>query len=412
MSSRLNYYFRQKVTEAELDSGFALLEDADQAQATDLAFIGVLSGMVVTQRGAGPNLTVDVSAGKAYDKDGSRISFTGTQNVNVAVDESAVTTTVSGGGNSKIVSVFAKFLRVLSDPRTDGNSVTVYFSEAEGFAFVIRQGAEAVSPTPPPLDPAFILLADITRSFGGTTITNAMIDTSAASRREDCFVTAGSPHMLRRGLVKDGLSDVLGWLNTEIADRGTAVTGVQTNLDNHINDATDAHDASAVSYLGSGNWTDATAVVATDVEGAIDEIVSDLGATTGDVKIGSPTRALVYTFGLALGSIGSQLEAIRDYIDQGVQGRRVHTLTANTTLGVHRQVLANTTGGAFTLTLPAPALGAEFWVKDPLGTWGTNNLTLARFGAEKIENVVASRVFSADFGSFRVFSNGTDWFLD
>ncbi len=48
MSDRLNYYFRQRVTEDELDLGFANAEDAERALMTDMHVTGVLAGAVVT----------------------------------------------------------------------------------------------------------------------------------------------------------------------------------------------------------------------------------------------------------------------------------------------------------------------------------------------------------------------------
>jgi hypothetical protein len=45
---------------------------------------------------------------------------------------------------------------------------------------------------------------------------------------------------------------------------------------------------------------------------------------------------------------------------------------------------ANTTAGSFTITLPAtPALNARVYIADVAGTFGTNNLVVARNG-EKI----------------------------
>lgn len=410
MADRLNYYFRQKVTEAELDLGFENLELADQDIMVDQGQVGILRGMVVTQRGAGANLSVDVSAGTAYDKTGQRIQFSATQNVSVAVDENAVSTAVVGGANSKKISVFAKFTRVLTDPRTDGNAATVFFSEAEGFEFVVRQSAEAPSPTPVALDPTYILLADITRSFGQTTIVNGNIDAMPSQRREDAFVYNAATHNLRRGLVLDAFKDILDWIG--LADN--AMTA-------HLVDTVDAHDASAISYLGSGNWADMTVgISSTNVESALDEIISDLAATTGDVKIGSPTRnGANNIFNLPSGSVGAQIAAIAAQIDNGPIARSVTTISGSTGLSTsHRQCLVDTTSAPITLTLPQIStvpVGREFWLKDPKGTWGTNNLTLARHGSDgaaKIENVAASRVFAGDFTSVRVFTNGTDWFLD
>lgn len=399
MSGRKNYYFRQKVTEAELDAGFNLLEVADRNWDTDISFVGVAKNAVVTEKGAGANLTVDISGtGAVYDKLGERISWVGTQNVDVSVDESAASTAVTTPGNLKIVSVFAKFKRLLTDPRTDGNSMTVFFDEAESFEFIVRQGAEAVSPTPPPLDATFILLADITRSFGQTQILNANINTFGTNRREDMFVSTGTPRSLRRGVVRDALADLLSFYN------------------NHVNGAADKHAATAVDAAIAALWADATGIAGTTVDAALEEVVSDLAALTGDVKVGSPARAASFLFGLSSGSVGSQLAAIQALLDIGTRGRKVTTVlfgaSPYTLLSTDRQINANTTGGAISLNLPAPAHGIEYHVKDPVGTWGTNNLTLVRFGSEKIENVAANRVFAADFGSFRVYTDGTDWFLD
>lgn len=56
--------------------------------------------------------------------------------------------------------------------------------------------------------------------------------------------------------------------------------------------------------------------------------------------------------------------------------------TANYTIVSLDRIIADTTGGAFTLTLPlSPVVGDEAEVWDGQGTWGTNNLTFARNGS-------------------------------
>tara|TARA_R110002126_G_scaffold28540_4_gene95147 strand:+ start:1338 stop:2819 length:1482 start_codon:yes stop_codon:yes gene_type:complete len=57
------------------------------------------------------------------------------------------------------------------------------------------------------------------------------------------------------------------------------------------------------------------------------------------------------------------------------------TKTANYTAVANDGVLTNTTGGAFTVNLPAsPANGDQVIIADAGGTWGTNNLTVGRNG--------------------------------
>jgi hypothetical protein len=76
-------------------------------------------------------------------------------------------------------------------------------------------------------------------------------------------------------------------------------------------------------------------------------------------------------------------------------------------------ILVDTSGGAFTLTLPNPAsvTGQPFYIVDKTGFLSTNNLTLARFAAEMIEGLAASKVFQTSWGGWIVFSDGTDWYV-
>ena len=296
MSNRLDYYFRQRVTEAELDLGFAELEQADQNLAADLGFTGVLANAVVSQHAPVPDLTVDVSGpGAILDQLGQRIFFSALQNVSVAQDENGVSTAVSAAGKEKIVSVFVKFDRALSDPRVDGNSLTVFFRRDESFKFVVAQGAEAAAggAIPPPLRSDSILLADVTRSFAQTQVIAGNISNA---RRQDAFVIAGSPRSLRRGRTIDGLSDLLGYYNA------------------HVNSASDRHPAAAIDYAGGSNWADGTTNPATTVEAQLDKLVSDLMATSGAPKVGAAATAGSPN-ALGAGSVKSQLDALLGFIN-------------------------------------------------------------------------------------------------
>ena len=311
MAQRKDYFFRQKVTEQELDQGFDGLENADRQQMLDLGLIGVLQNGVVTEKSGTPDLTVDISgSASVHDKLGQRIAWGAIQNLDVSVDENSVSTTVAGGGNEKIVSVFASFDRVLTDPRIDGNSVTVFFDRAESFAFVVRQGGEGGAPaTPPGLDSEFILLADIRRSFGQTQIFNSDITPPGGSyvgitnRREAAFDLSAGALVVLAG-------------TPETSDQA-----ILTELNNHITDVGNAHDASAIQLAVATLWLDGAGIVATDVDEGFEEMVADLADTTGNGgsdKLGS--GALTSWLGgrtRALGSIFDQLEAIG--IDLGIQ---------------------------------------------------------------------------------------------
>ena len=94
------------------------------------------------------------------------------------------------------------------------------------------------------------------------------------------------------------------------------------------------------------------------------------------------------------------------------------TKTSNyTILSTDRIIYVDTSGGGFTLTLPDPTtvstttVTQNFQIIDTAGTLSTNNLTLARFGTEKIEGLAASKVFQTDWGGWVISTNHTDWFV-
>lgn len=68
-------------------------------------------------------------------------------------------------------------------------------------------------------------------------------------------------------------------LDTEIARATAAEDLVQDNLDNHINDATDAHDATAISYDGT-----VSTLTSTNVQDAIDELTNRPSGSPGDIQ--------------------------------------------------------------------------------------------------------------------------------
>lgn len=175
--NRHDYYFGQHVTDAELDEGFDFAEVADRAMMSDEGIFGVCKGFGVAEHSPAPNMTVDVAGpGAAYDQLGQRISFPSLQNCDVSVDHNGAGTAVVNPGNEKIVSVFIKFKRVLSDPRIDDHPATVYFLSSESWEFYVTQGAEGAHPVAPPaLEADAVLLADVHLIFGQASVLNADI---------------------------------------------------------------------------------------------------------------------------------------------------------------------------------------------------------------------------------------------
>jgi hypothetical protein len=69
------------------------------------------------------------------------------------------------------------------------------------------------------------------------------------------------------------------------------------------------------------------------------------------------------------------------------------------------------TSSARTLNLPAPANNAYLVVKDITGQAGTNNITVARNGSEKIDGASSNKTLNINYGFWMFVSDGTDWFL-
>lgn len=372
MSHRLDYYFRQRVSEAELDLGFSQLEQADRDLAADLGFTGVIANAVVSQHAPVPDLTVDISApGAVTDQLGQRIFFSALQNVNVAQDDNGVSTGVSGAGKEKIVSVFAKFDRALSDPRVDGNSLTVFFRRDESFKFIVVQGAEASAggAIPPPLRSDAILLADLTRSFGQTQVLNANL---SIARRQDAFVASASPRSIRRGRTLEAVTDLLAFYNA------------------HVNGTADRHPAAAVDYAGGGAWADGGTNPATTVEAQLDKLVADLTATSGAPKVGAAATAGSPN-ALAAGTVKSQLDALLAAVNAHI----------NLASGAHAASATSYAGGgnwADGTTNPATTVEAQLdkVITDLAGAGGADKLgaTVASLWADAT-GVAATRVKTA-----------------
>ena len=87
----------------------------------------------------------------------------------------------------------------------------------------------------------------------------------------------------------------------------------------------------------------------------------------------------------------------------------VDNYTANATLAAFVTALANTSGGAFTLTLPAsPRANDEIIILDAAGTFDTNNLTVGRNG-NTIQGSSSDLVCDVENVAIRLHYTGSDW---
>jgi hypothetical protein len=114
------------------------------------------------------------------------------------------------------------------------------------------------------------------------------------------------------------LSGVTSAVQTQINSKAS-----QTDLDNHINDASDAHDASAISSVPAGN------LAATDVQGALNELQSDVDTRALDSAVIKKDGSVTYTAAQSMGgfkitSLGTPTAAsdaaTKGYVDNALEG--------------------------------------------------------------------------------------------
>lgn len=179
MANRRDFFFKQRVTEGELDDSNLQLELADHDIKKD-AFCGangfLMANVTVVQELAG-TLRIDIGTGLGWDKDGQRV-----ENPNASTFEDL--STHQDGALQVDVNVYMQFDRFLSDPRTDGLGNTVNFKRDESFQIVVDPGAPGGGP--PALDPTKgIFLAEVAIPASPGVITNAEIDTSGQNLKSD-----------------------------------------------------------------------------------------------------------------------------------------------------------------------------------------------------------------------------------
>ena len=295
-----DWFYKQIVTQDQMDESYGWAEDADHDSVVDQNMWG-LNRVIGTEWDSSEtspaSLSMEVSGGphRAYGKTGERIYLSNAvETLDCSVDEYGVSTSVVGAANSRYLSVFVRFKRLLADPEVDGSSVLVYTRKYEDAELFVRQGAEAVAPTKPALLSDALLVCDIELAYAQTTIQNTHIDTD---RTEWWYSKTGMA----------SLSDHIGG-------------NVKVTLE-ALWDALDTVAGGGGPFTFSSTWFGGTPVGSspTTVSAALNAIVSDLAASSGSPLIGTPNVSTTYVSWTSQ-SVGGALSAIATAVNGHIGG--------------------------------------------------------------------------------------------
>jgi hypothetical protein len=204
-----------------------------------------------------------------------------------------------------------------------------------------------------------------------------------------------------------GFNNVVGTLNLEAINilqlySATYGYGFYVNLGN------------AVAYFGGGSTSSPVQVTwSTSTAPTIQSGTSATSLTGGTQKNGASDirqagNAVTYLSSTAAGSTtGTAVTTLT-----GALAVTVNTVSSTYTIDnstTDYEVWANTSGGSFTITLPAPTAGRQLVLVDSTNSFATHNLTLARHGSENIDGVAASKVYAAAGTRATITSDGTNW---
>jgi uncharacterized protein (AIM24 family) len=130
--------------------------------------------------------------------------------------------------------------------------------------------------------------------------------------------------------------------------------------------------------------------------------------TAGAVPYGTGTAYAFTSSGTAGQVLTSNGSSAPTWAAAAAGGITYTRVTSTTTLTNNQGVIADTTGGSFTVNLPAsPSTGAQVWLADG-GAWGTNNLTVGRNGST-IEGAAENLVCDITGVGIQMLYDGTTW---
>lgn len=253
---------------------------------------------------------------------------------------------------------------------------------------------------------------DFTAAFAdnnGTSFVEAASD-GALSGSTDVVVVAAPASGFRRIIKKifiENKDTAAVTITVKYDNNGTQRTIAKVTLqvgDTWTTDGTFDTNGALKQTLGSVNLSSVTGTL-----GVANGGTGSATLTANNVLLGNGTSALQV---VAPGTTGNVLTS--DGTTWGSAalpaGGLTYIYTTTPVTATDKQgVLADTSGGAFTVTLPAtPSTGAQVVVADAGSSWGTNNLTVARNGST-INGTAENLVCDISGVSVQFVYDGTTW---
>jgi hypothetical protein len=254
-------------------------------------------------------------------------------------------------------------------------------------------------------------------TWGQITNTNLLILEQAIGGYDDIGVTSGATLTFSNGVLSNGKNQVLKLIGT-IAGAVNVVIPDGIEKTYIVNNATTgAYSVTFKTSSGSGvTWgaTDKTTkIVYTDGTDVLEGVsATSPGGTDKQIQFndnGSFGGITMGTTGQILTTDGTTA-SFQEPAAGGTSWQAVKTTGFTAVAG--EGYFINTTGGAFTMTLPlSPTIGDEVAFIDYAGTFDTNNLTIGR-NSENIQGSAADLTVSVErAANTLVYTDGTQGWL-
>lgn len=222
------------------------------------------------------------------------------------------------------------------------------------------------------------------------------------------------------------VSGVTSAIQTQIDAKENTITGAATTITSTNLTASRALSSNASGKVAVATTTLAelnfvsgvTSAIQTQINGKENTITgaattitgTDLTASRALESNGSGKVAVSSVTSTELGHVSGVTSAIQTQLDSKI-GFSVSTISAGLTAVVGTTYLTDTSGGAFTISLPSsPSSGDFVIVKDSTGDANGNNVTVDTADAATIDGS-ASIIINSNFQSSIFVSNGTNWFI-